>query len=159
MITPPLYRQDQGHNTLRIMRNGGSLPTDRESAFWLNVKAVPAGARPSDDSSQISFAYVLRVKLFYRPAGLESSADTAYKALSFSQQGNKLVVTNPTPYFISFNKLAPDNKTVSDLKAMVPPKGTQTYALPDTGKFQKIHYRAITDLGALTPPEEKVINH
>lgn len=33
-VTPPLYRQDEGKHTLRIIRTGGELPSDRESVFF-----------------------------------------------------------------------------------------------------------------------------
>ncbi|EBQ5236488.1 molecular chaperone, partial [Salmonella enterica] len=89
IITPPLYRQDEGKNTLRIMRSGGDLPADRESAFWLNVKAIPGSSEDLTNKNTVQFAYVLRVKLFYRPEGLadNSNPDEAYKKLTFTQKG------------------------------------------------------------------------
>ncbi|WP_150149569.1 fimbria/pilus periplasmic chaperone, partial [Enterobacter bugandensis] len=45
IVTPPLFRINPGvENILRIVRTGGSLPEDRESVFWLNVKSIPATA-------------------------------------------------------------------------------------------------------------------
>lgn len=41
IVTPPLFRLDSGkENILRIMRTGGDLPLNRESIFYLNVKAI-----------------------------------------------------------------------------------------------------------------------
>ena len=43
IITPPLFViQPKKENTLRIMYIGPSLPTDRESVFYLNSKAIPS---------------------------------------------------------------------------------------------------------------------
>jgi len=42
IITPPLFRLNaQQESNLRISYNGSVLPTDRESVFYINVKAIP----------------------------------------------------------------------------------------------------------------------
>ncbi|WP_455844784.1 fimbrial biogenesis chaperone [Pantoea agglomerans] len=155
VITPPLYRQDNGKNTLRIVRAGGDLPNDRESAFWLNVKAIPAGVKPSDKSNSVSFAYVLKVKLFYRPASLTGNASSAYKELTFTKDGNKLVVKNPTPYHVTLNKLSVDGKAVKEITQMVPPLGQQSYQLPASVSGNKVTYQAVNDLGGVMPEQIK----
>ena len=46
LITPPLFRLDaKEDNVLRVVRTGGNLPEDRESLFWLNIKAIPSSKR------------------------------------------------------------------------------------------------------------------
>ena len=41
IVTPPLFRLDpEQNNVLRINFIGASLPRDRESVFWLNVKSI-----------------------------------------------------------------------------------------------------------------------
>lgn len=44
VITPPLFSmQGKKENTLRIIdATNGQMPEDRESLFWVNVKAIPA---------------------------------------------------------------------------------------------------------------------
>ncbi|UVC28086.1 molecular chaperone [Pantoea sp. SOD02] len=155
VITPPLYRQDAGQNTLRIMKTAGELPTDRESAYWFNVKAVPAQAKDAEDSNKLSFAYVLRIKMFYRPDGISGDAQSAYKQLTFAKSGNNLVVTNPTAYYVTFNKVSVDGRDVNDVSMMVPPKGQQNYSLPAGTTGSKVEYRTINDMGGLTPAESK----
>ena len=49
IITPPLFRLDGNQqNLLRIVNTGGQLPTDRESLYWLNVKAIPTNTAPEN---------------------------------------------------------------------------------------------------------------
>ncbi len=157
IITPPLYRQDNGKNTLRVVRSGGDLATDKESAYWLNVKAIPAGVKPSDQSNSLSFAYVLRIKLFYRPAGLAGNPSTAYKDLVFTRQGEKLIVKNPTPYHITLNKVSLGGENLKNISAMVPPLGQQTYELPHSAVSNVVRYQAVNDLGGVLPEENKKI--
>ncbi|QCP60193.1 molecular chaperone [Pantoea sp. SO10] len=157
VITPPLYRQDEGKNTLRIMRTGGNLPTDRESAYWLNVKAIPAQAKENQNKNLLSFAFVLRIKMFYRPSGLSMPAQNAYKSLTFSREGDKLIAHNPTPYHISFNKMRLGNIEIKDVNAMVPPMGQQSYILPSKASGEQVKYKTINDLGGVTQEESKLL--
>ncbi len=42
VITPPLFSMQGKKNTLRIINaTNHQLPGDRESLFWVNVKAIP----------------------------------------------------------------------------------------------------------------------
>ena len=47
VITPPLFvMKPQKENTLRIMYVGpNNLPADRESLYWVNVKAIPSAEK------------------------------------------------------------------------------------------------------------------
>ncbi|MGO2143609.1 MAG: fimbrial biogenesis chaperone [Serratia bockelmannii] len=148
IVTPPVYRQTQGSNRVRIIRSTGLLPEDRESTFWLNVKAIPAATQKKEN--QLSFAYVIKIKLFYRPKGLTGKPGDAYEKLTFSRSGNTLTATNPTPYYITFNKISVGGKNIKDVNAMVPPLGSQSYIVP-AGATGNITYKTINDYGGLTP--------
>ncbi|EDO5887601.1 molecular chaperone [Salmonella enterica] len=154
LVTPPLYRQDEGRNMLRIVRTGGQMPSDRESVFWLNVKAIPAAHENLANKNTLQFAYVLRVKLFYRPVGLSGDASKAGDSLTFSRQGDTLQVRNPSPYYITFNKLSVGGKDVKDVSSqMVPPKGEQHYTLPAGATGHQVTFRVLNDYGGLLPQQ------
>lgn len=155
VITPPLYRQDQGSNTLRIRKMSDSLSKDRESAFWINVKAIPSQSKKTIDENSISFAYVLRIKMFYRPSELNVDVTDAYKNLTFSQVGSSIKVQNPTPYFITFNKLSVNGVDLKEINHMVPPKGEWDYEIPRGTVAKKIEYKTINDFGGVTPLQVK----
>lgn len=152
MVTPPLYRQDQGKNVLRIMRTGGQMPADRESVYWLNVKAIPAASKGLQGKNTLQFAYVMRVKLFYRPSGLSGAPEKAADQLSFSRTGNTLSVRNSSPYFVTFNKLSVGGKDIKDASSlMVPPDGEQHYSLPVGATGHQVTFRALNDFGGILP--------
>lgn len=155
MVTPPLYRQDEGKNTLRIVRTGGELPSDRESVFWLNVKAIPSAPKSLQDKNSVQFAYVLRVKMFYRPQNIVGDASQAYKALSFSHQNDQLIATNPTAYYVTFAELKVGGKDVKDYSIMVPPFGSASYSMPQVKTGNKVIFKTINDYGGLYP--ERVV--
>lgn len=102
IITPPLFViQPKKENTLRIMYIGPSLPTDRESVFYLNSKAIPSvdKTRLANNSLQIATQSV--IKLFIRPADLPVPSANAPAMLRCHSQNGRLIVTNPSPYYVS----------------------------------------------------------
>jgi P pilus assembly chaperone PapD len=72
VITPPLFvMQGKKENTLRIIdATNHSLPADRESLFWVNVKAIPSVDKSQMKANTLQLAITSRIKLFYRPLGL-----------------------------------------------------------------------------------------
>lgn len=146
IVTPPLFRLDGGHeNTLRVIYTGEkTLPDDRESVFWLNVKSIPSMEK--SDENRLLIAVKTRIKLFYRPAALKNDqANEAWRSLVFKQNGNQIVITNPTPYFISLYSLTVGGKTIKQ-PPMVSPFASAIVA----GSGQDVVWKAINDFGGIT---------
>lgn len=65
IITPPLFRLDPGkNNILRIVNTTPGLPQDRESVYWVNVKAIPSKSDDSENKNVLQIAVRTRIKLF-----------------------------------------------------------------------------------------------
>jgi fimbrial chaperone protein len=149
VITPPLFlMQGKKENTLRIIdATNNALPKDRESLFWVNVKAIPSMAKEKQKENTLQLAITSRIKLFYRPQNLKMAPDQAPGKLSFKRNANTLELNNPTPYFLTVTELNAGTRVLSNV--MVPPMGSATVKLPnDAGRL--ITYRTINDYGALT---------
>ncbi|CAI1076542.1 Chaperone protein focC precursor [Serratia entomophila] len=130
IITPPLFRLDGGQNNLlRVVRAGGNLPADRESLYWLNVKAIPS-VEKKDNTLQI--AIKTRIKLIYRPQGLSGNLEEAVGKLAWRRNGNSLQVTNPSPYYLTFFNLKLNGSAISG-STMVAPQSTANFPLPAAG--------------------------
>ncbi|VXC69913.1 Fimbrial chaperone protein [Enterobacterales bacterium 8AC] len=162
IVTPPLARLEANSElTLRIRRNGEPLPTDRESVFFISMKAVPAKKEATEpgDSGQMALTVVSNMKLFYRPAGLakHAVADVASQ-LQFHREGDTLIANNPTPYWLTFSQLKVGNVELGKpaLRLMVPPKGQQRYALP-TGANGKVAWQLIDEDGWDTPVQQQIL--
>lgn len=149
-ITPPLFlMQGKKESTLRIIdASNHSLPQDRESLFWLNVKAIPSLDKGQQQDNVLQLAITSRIKLFYRPVGLSMEPNKAPELLRFKHGGNVLLISNPTPYFITLTELKAGAKALSD--TMVPAMGSVNVTLP-AGAGNAITYKTINDYGALTP--------
>ncbi|MDE9617481.1 fimbrial biogenesis chaperone [Citrobacter portucalensis] len=154
IVTPPLFRINPGEeNILRIVRTGGSLPEDRESVFWLNVKSIPATDDSMPQNNVLQIVVKSRLKLFYRPAGLEGAQDIAYKNLSVVRSGNHLTISNPTPYYVTLFTLKVDGLEIKEAD-MVPPKGSVSFTLPST-TASTVSWQAISDYGGISQPESR----
>lgn len=145
------YSRMQGkkENTLRIINaTNHQLPGDRESLFWVNVKAIPAMEKDQKNENTLQLAIISRIKMFYRPTHLAMAPEEAPAMLRFRRSGSKLTLINPTPYFITVTNMKAGNSNLPN--TMVPPKGEVSVDIPHavTGD---ISFQTINDYGALTP--------
>ncbi|MBW1250806.1 molecular chaperone [Pseudomonas tolaasii] len=147
IMTPPLFRLDGGQeNMLRIIRTGGQFADDKESVFWINIKAIPSSEKSDANTLQISVK--TRIKLFFRPAGLPGTAADAYKALVFARNGDQLQVNNPTPYYVSFYRISVGDKEIKD-PGMVAPRSNLTLPVPN-GSSGRVSWQSINDYGGVS---------
>ncbi|WP_045960633.1 fimbrial biogenesis chaperone [Xenorhabdus poinarii] len=128
IVTPPLFRLDAGkENILRIVRIGGHLPEDRESVFYLNVKSIPSVQE--NEQNTLLIAVKTRIKLFYRPEGIEGDSEEAYKTLTFRRIGHQLEVRNPSHYYVTIGQLKVAGQVLTGTD-MIPPQGVAYFVLP-----------------------------
>lgn len=157
IVTPPLFAAaPKSENTLRIVYTGKSLPTDREVAYRMNIKAIPAVDKDAlKDGNSLQLAVLSRMKLFMRPAGLKMSEMESAKHLRFHLSGKQLTVFNPTPYYQSLvNVYVGDQKVENN---MVPPLGQLSLSLPVVSSGQ-VRYQTVNDYGALSPQQIGVMH-
>ncbi|MDW2742554.1 fimbrial biogenesis chaperone [Atlantibacter subterraneus] len=154
IVTPPLFRINSGEeNLLRIIRTGGNLPQDRESIFWLNVKSIAADDSSKPHTNVLQLVVKTRVKLFYRPTGLPGDPQQAYRQLQAARKGNRLIIRNPTPYYVTLFTLTVDGKEIKEAD-LVAPFGSVNFALP-AATASSVVWQAINDYGGITEPERR----
>lgn len=160
IVTPPLFRLEGGaQGSVRILGNPQSLPTDRESVFYVTVAGIPSGNPLSRDGSEgfvaggVKFAYGSTIKLFYRPTGLPSSSSDAVKGVRFTRTAGGVKVENPSPYYVTFRDIRLNGQAVKFGKNqpdMLAPLGSMTvpagraYPISQAGK---VTWSAIVDMG------------
>lgn len=162
IITPPVYKIAENRQTLlHVIYTGdkSALPADRESFFLANIKSISALPDELKDKNTLQFAMKIRLKLFWRPVGLnEADALRAGERVIFRREGSQLVAKNPTPYYISFADLRVDGKAVQPvtgkvlpgaLSMMVSPFSEQRFSLP-AGGGHSVAWSTINDYGAQT---------
>ncbi|EBQ2673794.1 molecular chaperone [Salmonella enterica] len=147
MVTPPLFRLGAGQeNMLRIIRTGSSLPEDKESLFWMNIKSIPA-TKKQDNVNTLQIAVKTRIKLIYRPQALSQQPENVTEKLIWKRSGSNLTVTNPTAYYMNFSTLKVGNSTVKDA-TYVAPMSTATFTLPAGNTAGDVRWTLISDYGS-----------
>lgn len=145
-ITPPLFRLNPDkENTLRIFLTEEGLPSNQESLFWLNIKTIPATEK-TENSLQIAFK--TQMKLIYRPKSLKDvNFEEEQKKLSWSKERGKVIVYNPTPYFMNFQTIKFNGKLVDDV-SYAKPFSTKSFDINDNNEHGLISWELINDYGA-----------
>ncbi|MCU6306634.1 fimbrial biogenesis chaperone [Enterobacter quasiroggenkampii] len=148
IITPPLYRLDGGKENLMRIIMSGSLPQDKESMYWLRVKAIPSAPR---EKNTLQIAVATSIKLIYRPEVLKDiNVEKESEKLRWRVSGNKLEITNPTPCFINFNEIIVAGKKLQNV-SYAAPGTTTTFALPAGANSGNLQFSVISDFGAVSP--------
>ena len=152
VLTPPISRIEPGRGqALRIIATGGELPPDRESVLWLNVLEVPPAPDADAGENYLQVAFRSRIKLFFRPAGLEGRANAAPAELRWQQRGAQLHVSNPTDWHVTLARvtaLGADGAelvTVEESGQMIPPGGTTGWSVPDM--VADVAFTTVNDYG------------
>lgn len=147
ITTPPLFKLNpHAQNSVRVVLMGNSLPQDRESVYWLNIKSIPSSS--ADAKNELLIAVKSKMKVFYRPAGLDGDPSVAYQKLTFSATNGKLNVHNPSPYSVSLYHVKVNGKELATPPMVLP---FQTLSLSQSALNRgKISWRAINDFGGIT---------
>jgi chaperone protein EcpD len=163
VLMPPVFRIDPAKGqTIRIVYTGDPLPQDRESVFWLNVLEIPPKVDDSASTTALQLAFRSRIKLFFRPAGLDGEgAAAAAKGIQWAVvpdqggKGHELRATNPSAFNVTVLKAQVDYdgrtfKTTDG--AMIAPRASRTFAsdtpLPVVPVGTKLGYSTINDFGS-----------
>lgn len=149
VITPPLsVLKPKNENSLRIIYTGPVLPKDRESIFWLTVKAVPPLNDKEDSKNVLQLASANRIKVFYRPVELTAAVQDAPAMLTAKMVGQDIVLTNPSPYFITLVNVILGGKKIGS--TMVPPKDSIKLKPQKPAGSGQLQFQTINDYGAQT---------
>ncbi|EMN0828564.1 molecular chaperone [Providencia rettgeri] len=125
-------------------------PKDRESLFYLNVVDIPPKPENLKDGSNALIQFVVRsrIKLIYRPSGLSGNANLALGDLNMNFDGNYLVISNPTPFFININDIKDIETKNRVFDSIVIPPFSNKNKIKLNNKSRKISITALNDLGA-----------
>jgi P pilus assembly chaperone PapD len=153
IVQPLVQLRSHERHLLRILYVGEGLPVDRESMLWLNIMEVPLKPEGSD---VVQFAIRQRLKLFYRPSGLQGSASDSIKKLIWkSPDGQRIEVQNPSTFHLSLTDIVVasnrNTKKISEY-VILKPGETRLFENPTDGikPGAKIKFTEITDVGLQT---------
>lgn len=165
MVTPPVFRVEPGKGqTVRMIYNGMALPQNKESVFWFNMLEVPSVQKESVTKNKLELAFRTRIKIFYRPTALDSNSSAENDKLKWSlvddsQKGRGVKVSNPTPYYFSFDSgsITAGAKKVELVTEMVAPFSEKMFfpelKLLGAINISAMNYKLLNDHGAVVDNE------
>lgn len=128
-VLPPVQRIEPGKPSqvkIQALPAAKMLKQDRETVYYFNLREIPP---KSNKPNTLQIALQTRIKLFYRPSAIamDKNAAPPQEQLTLTKQGDKYVVNNPTPYYVTLvdasnKKDGPGIKNFEPM--MVPPKGS-----------------------------------
>lgn len=126
-VLPPVQRIEPGKPSqvkIQALPAAKLLAQDKETLYYFNLREIPP---KSSKANTLQIALQTRIKLFYRPAGItiDTNAPPPQEQLTLTKQGDKYLVNNPTPYYVTLvdasnKKDGPGIKSFEPM--MVPPK-------------------------------------
>ncbi|ROL62658.1 molecular chaperone [Pseudomonas protegens] len=133
VVLPPVQRIEPGAKS-QVKIQGlpviNRLPQDQESLFYFNLREIPPR---SDKPNSLQIALQTRIKLFYRPLAIAAaqgeSALQWQEQMTLTRQGDKYLINNPTPYYVTIVDAASTvtGKTAAGFEAlMIAPKSQDT---------------------------------
>lgn len=164
VIPPIVVLKDNSRNVLKIIpKNLKSLPNDKESLFYLMVNFIP-GVDKKDSieenngiSTKLNLSTKIVIKLFYRPNGIEGNINDYTNKLTAKQQNNKIIIKNPSPFYMTLININIDGTPYSSDRApMVSP--FSTVELEYAKKASEIELSIINDFGGITNLTPLILN-
>jgi fimbrial chaperone protein len=147
IVTPPLFKiEGEQQSVLRIIKTNFTVPNDRESLYWLNIKAIPSGKKSKNSSLQI--AVKSKLKLIFRPSLLEGVPEDFTSELKWSRDGNYLIVHNDTPFTMNFSTVEIGGKKINDANYVLP-KSQARYKIPFGVGGRSVSWKIISDYGGV----------
>lgn len=157
IINPPMNRVDaKKGQTLRISWTGSStLPSDRESVFWLNILEIPPMGIKKEDVNKLQVAFRSRIKMFYRPASLKEDSAKAAESIKWEINSGKLTAINNSPYYVTLLGVRAASSKAEGTGDMVSPFG-KLEIVKKSGQFSRgqiITWQYINDWGGIKKAE------
>lgn len=148
-VEPPLAKIKANHKVaLRLTTINHQLAKqNEEQLYWLNVKEIP---RLEDASGGPRLAIVMRtrIKVLYRPDAVGAKMEKAYTRLEWKKTVNGVTVHNPTPYYITFNKVWAGNDESRSIDVdMIAPHADLLIKSSAAARAGQIHFSIINDFG------------
>ncbi|WP_051390769.1 molecular chaperone [Paraburkholderia mimosarum] len=164
IVTPPVFRiNPKAGQTVRIVFTGKDLPQDRESVFYLNTLQIPSLNSAYAEQNQMMVMLRNRLKIFYRPTGIEGSAQKAPEQLSLrleSEAGKwRVSANNASGYYVSLieGQLVSGSHVTNFTPSMVGPHSAQSWKLEsariDDSTAVRVKVKYIDDYGAIRDAE------
>ncbi|MBN3005525.1 molecular chaperone [Chromobacterium alkanivorans] len=164
---PSVFRMEpKAGQTVRLVFDGSELPQDRESVYYFNMLQIPSVNREFSEQNQMLVMLRSRLKLFYRPAGIQGRVEQASSQLSFSLQrqgrGWQLHADNRSGYYLSLigGEVMSGGKAHAFRADMLAPFARASWPVPgltQAGARLSVRFKHVNDYGGVNEVESAAV--
>ncbi|POP47772.1 fimbrial assembly protein [Superficieibacter electus] len=133
MLTPPVARVAGGSGQqLKIKKMAHTLPTDRETLYFLNVLDIPPNNPENADKNVLKFAMQNRIKFIWRPAKIAPVTTQSLRQISLAKNGNSTTIKNDTANWITISEINAGGIKINEQSIMLTPLSSRAVTLKNT---------------------------
>lgn len=164
---PSVFRMEpKAGQTVRLVFDGSELPQDRESVYYFNMLQIPSVTGEFSEQNQMLVMLRSRLKLFYRPAGIQGRVEQAPEQLRFSlqRQGRawQLVADNRSGYYLTLmgGEVMSGGKAHAFKADMLAPFSRASWpvsGLTQTSAPLSVRYKHVNDYGGVNEVESAAV--
>ncbi len=139
LLSPPVVRvKGNSGQQIKIKKMANALPDNKESIFYFNVLDIPPNAKDQDGKNTLKFAMQNRLKMLFRPKGVEAVTQNSIKKLTFSCNSRGLNLQNATANWITVPKIEANKVQLNGKTILLPPLSSQILQLRNNGSSQYV---------------------
>lgn len=137
LLTPPVVRI-KGHSgqQIKIKKMSNALPSDKESLFYFNVLDIPPNVSEPEGKNTLKFAMQNRLKMIYRPKGIESVTQASIKKIALVKKQGGWQIKNDTANWITLPKIEANKIQLNGKTLLLSPLSSQTVTLKPSASSQ-----------------------
>ncbi|MBT0724902.1 fimbria/pilus periplasmic chaperone [Rosenbergiella sp. S61] len=152
LVSPPVVKVD-GHSGQQVGLKllGNTLPSDKESMFYLNVLDIPPTPDNLNGMNTIQMAIRSRIKVIVRPKEISSIKNTPSTQLIVSKNSNGVQLDNKGAYFINIaNIICGQDSFLKEPLILRPFTRENIDTIRKVDVEEKCNLTYVDDLGAYT---------
>lgn len=155
IFTPPIFRLDAGNkHVMRMIKIGKNLPSDRETVYWVDIKAIPEVERNNAAVNKLQLSFTHRMRLYYQPIGLKGNKGDAAKSLSWRKTDRTITAVNNNNWTVNLNTLRANGHAinVNHENSLIPAYGSVDFNLSNgISHVTNVEWSVLSDHAAISP--------
>jgi len=118
---PPVFKiKEKGGQTVKIKLLHTDLPRDKESLFYLNFTQIPGVRKNEKNDNRLNIIIQSRLKIIYRPEGVNAFSAKKSGSVSYKIQNGKLVISNHSPNVLSIRDVSKGKRVLAQQFTLLP---------------------------------------
>jgi P pilus assembly chaperone PapD len=157
LATPPVFLlQSNQTGEIKFLRTNNTYPKDRESLNWVCVKSVPPKQDYTESKKTVKEVSLtvnrtakICLQVRFRPNAIANQSKFKADSISWKKQGNTVIATNTTPYYITLKTISGINADLNEKNNLISPFANINFTSKKS-TATAVNWQYVNDLGAVS---------